>query len=307
MKEASAIRRTAGTTASPVPPDAAPGRNPHETAFGCPRDFLSHRFVYLVISPRARGLSVGVNMNPDAGCNFNCVYCEVDRRKARDEQQLDLAVMAEELTATLRLVNSGGLRENPCYRRLPDELLQLRHVTLSGDGEPTLASNFRAAVQEVLHVRALCGVPFFKLVLVTNATGLNRPDVRKGLKLLTQADEVWAKLDGGTQEYLNRVSGAEVPLDAVLDNILKLGRQRPVVIQSLFPALNDEEPPLSEITEYALRLKELKECGAQISLVQIYSATRPTHNPACGHLPLRALSSIAQIVRRATGLKVEVY
>lgn len=246
-------------------------------------------------------------MNPDAGCNFNCVYCEVDRRKARDEQQLDLAVMAEELTATLRLVNSGGLRENPCYRRLPDELLQLRHVTLSGDGEPTLASNFRAAVQEVLHVRALCGVPFFKLVLVTNATGLNRPDVRKGLKLLTQADEVWAKLDGGTQEYLNRVSGAEVPLDAVLDNILKLGRQRPVVIQSLFPALNDEEPPLSEITEYALRLKELKECGAQISLVQIYSATRPTHNPACGHLPLRALSSIAQIVRRATGLKVEVY
>jgi wyosine [tRNA(Phe)-imidazoG37] synthetase (radical SAM superfamily) len=215
--------------------------------------------------------------------------------------------MAQELTRTLRLVTGGGLRENPCYRRLPDELLQLRHVTLSGDGEPTLAPNFAAAVQAVLHVRALGGIPFFKLVLVTNATGLNRPEVKRGLKLMTQTDEIWAKLDGGTQEYLNRVCGAEVPLDTVLDNILRLGRQRPIIIQSLFPAINDQEPPLSEITEYALRLKELKESGAEISLVQIYSATRPTHNPACGHLPLRSLSSIAQIVRRATGLKVEVY
>lgn len=246
-------------------------------------------------------------MNPDAACNFNCVYCEVDRRRGGREQQLDLGVMSEELTHTLRLVNSGGLREHSCYRRLPDELLQLRHVTLSGDGEPTLAPNFTAAVQAALHVRALGGMPFFKLVLVTNATGLNQSEVKRGLKLLTHSDEIWAKLDGGTQEYLNRVSGAEVPLETVLDNILKIGRQRPIVIQSLFPAINDEEPPLSEITQYAVRLKELKESGAQISLVQIYSATRPTHNPACGHLPLRSLSSIAQIVRRATGLKVEVY
>ena len=306
MKEASGIRRTSAAVANPAQLVAGPSNDLRETAFGCPRDFLSQRFVYVVLSPRARGLSVGVNMNPDAACNFNCVYCEVDRRKVRGEQQLDIGVMAEELTRTLHLISDGRLREHPCYRRLPDELLQLRHVTLSGDGEPTLAPNFSTAVQEVLHVRALSGIPC-KLVLVTNATGLNRPDVQKGLKLLTQTDEVWAKLDGGTQEYLNRVSGAEVPLHAVLNNILKLGRRRPVVIQSLFPAINDQEPPLSEVTQYAVRLKELKESGARISLVQIYSATRPTHNPACGHLPLRALSSIAQIVRRATGLKVEVY
>lgn len=303
MKEASGIAKPPGPDPAPQPAR----HDPRETAFGCPRDFLSQRFVYVVISPRARGLSIGVNMNPDAACNFNCVYCEVDRRRGGREKTLDLRVMAEELTHTLMLVNGGGLREQPCYRRLPDELLQLRHVTLSGDGEPTLAPDFAAAVQSVLHVRALGGMPFFKLVLVTNATGLNRPEVKRGLKLLTQSDEIWAKLDGGTQAYLNRVSGAEVPLGTVLDNILKIGQHRPVVIQSLFPAINDEEPPLSEITEYALRLKELKESGAQISLVQIYSATRPTHNPACGHLPLRSLSSIAQIVRRATGLKVEVY
>jgi len=34
-----------------------------ETAFGCPREFLHNHFVYVVVSPRARELSVGVNMN----------------------------------------------------------------------------------------------------------------------------------------------------------------------------------------------------------------------------------------------------
>src|SRR5207249_5226900 len=86
-----------------------------------------------------------------------------------------------------------------------------------------------------------------------------------------------------------------------------VGRQRPIVIQSLFPAIGGEEPPLEEIEQYARRLLELKEAGADISLVQIYSATRPSANSACGHLPLRVLSRIAQTVRQTTGLKAEVF
>ena len=55
------------------------------------------------------------------------------------------------------------------------------------------------------------------------------------------------------------------------------------------------------------RLRELKESGAQIPLVQIYSATRPTAHSECSHLPLRNLSAIAQRVREATGLEAEVF
>ena len=76
-------------------------------AFGSPRDFLENRFVYVVVSPRARGLSVGVNMNPDQQCNFDCAYCEVDRAKP-GRQQLDVEVMATELETTLALARSGG-------------------------------------------------------------------------------------------------------------------------------------------------------------------------------------------------------
>jgi wyosine [tRNA(Phe)-imidazoG37] synthetase (radical SAM superfamily) len=250
-------------------------------------------------------LSVGVNMNPDKNCNFSCVYCEV-HRNGDPRQDLDVEVMAVELRRTLALVRAGRLRDRAWYHSLPDELLQLRHVALSGDGEPTLSPKFAEALQAVVHVRALGGYPF-KLVLITNATGLDLPMVQQGLKSFTRSDEIWAKLDGGTQAYVNKVNRAEVPLEKVLANILLVGRQRPVVIQSLFPSFGNEEPPLEEIEQYSRRLLQLKNSGAHISLVQIYSATRPSAQSECGHLPLKSLSKIAQTVRQATGLKAEVF
>ena len=220
---------------------------------------------------------------------------------------MEVDVIAAELKKTLGFVHAGRLRERPWYRNLPDELLQLRHVALSGDGEPTLSPAFSEALQAIAHVRALSGFPFFKLVLLTNATGLDLPQVQQGLKSFTRSDEVWAKLDGGTQAYVNKVNRSEVHLQKILSNILMLGRQRPVVIQSLFPAIHGEEPPLEEIEQYAQRLLELKNAGAEISLVQIYSATRPSPNSESGHLPLKVLSRIAQTVRQTTGLKAEVF
>jgi wyosine [tRNA(Phe)-imidazoG37] synthetase (radical SAM superfamily) len=278
-----------------------------ETAFGCPRDFLDNRFVYAVVSARARGLSLGVNMNPDKRCNFDCLYCEVDRRSPPRETKLDVNAMAAELHKTLAFVLAGKLHGRLGYSTLSRELLTLRHVALSGDGEPTLAPNFAEAVQAVVHVRALGEFPFFKIVLITNATGLDQSQVQQGLKQLTRSDEIWAKLDGGTQAFLQKVDRPNVPLEKVLANILLVGRQRPVVIQSLFPAINGEEPPAREIEEYAQRLKELKAAGADISLVQIYSAMRPMFHAECGHLPLKTLSHIAQTVRQVASLKAEVF
>ena len=279
-----------------------------EVAFDRPRDFLSNRFVYAVISSRARGLSLGVNMNPDRHCNFDCLYCEVDRRTPVPEVKLDVGAVEAELHKTLAFVLQGQLHGRPQYQSLPDELLQLRHVALSGDGEPTLSPNFAEAVQTVIHIRASGGFPFFKIVLITNATGLDRPQVQESLKHFTKSDEIWVKLDGGTQEYLNKVCRLKnVSLEKILSNILQTARQRPVVIQSLFPAINGEEPSPEEIGQYAQRLKELKDNGAQILLVQIYSAARPMAHAECGHLPLKTLSNIAQTVRQVAGLKAEVF
>lgn len=276
-----------------------------EAAFGYPRDFLNNRFVYLVISPRAKGLSIGVNLNPVVKCTLNCLYCEVDRERTPCECELDVDRMGDELRQMLLSVTPDWLRQFPRYARLPEDLLQIRHVALSGDGEPTLSRHFVEAVQAVAHVRALLG--FFKVVLLTNSMSLHLPEAQAGLRFLTSEDEIWAKLDGGTQQYLEKLNGGAVSLQRVLENILLVGRRRPVVIQSLFPAIDGKAPSGPEIHEYAARLKELKEAGANITLVQIYSATRPMHRSGCSHLPLKILSQIAATVRNTTGLRAEVY
>ncbi len=295
------------TTVAPVKRKVTPVfHSPvRETAFDRPRDFLGNHYVYVVISSRAGGLSLGVNMNPDKKCNFDCSYCEVDRRTPSRAAKLDVDVMATELRKTIGFIHSGKLAERPLYHTLPAELLDLKQVALSGDGEPTLATNFSEAVQSVARVRALGR--FFKVVLITNGTGLDQPEVLPGLEFLTRSDEIWIKLDGGTQAFIDKVNRPDVPLEKILANILLVGRLRPVVIQSMFPAIHGDEPPFEEIREYCLRLKELKAGGAQISLVQIYSAARPRVNPEWGHLPLRVLSQIAQTVRQTTGLRAEVF
>jgi wyosine [tRNA(Phe)-imidazoG37] synthetase (radical SAM superfamily) len=277
------------------------------SGFEAPREFLGNRWVYLVLSPRARGLSVGVNLNPDRRCNFDCVYCDVERGAPAHGLDLDLDRLAGELTHTLEHVVQGRVRQLNGYRDLPEDLLQLRQVAISGDGEPTLCPKFADALGAIVHVRARGQFPFFKIVLLTNATRLNEPEVQNGLRLLVPQDEVWAKLDAGTNEYLQRINRSQVSLERILGNIMQLGRHRPVVIQSLFPLVDDREPTEQEIQQYAHRLCELQTAGAQISLVQICSATRHSVRSQCGHLPLRVLSRIAQTVRAATGLSVEVF
>ena len=144
------------------------------------REFLGNRFVYALVSARAHGLALGVNMNPDQACNFDCVYCEVVRRESRPRVRLTADQVAEELRRTLALVQAGELAATEPFRRLPLELLRLKQVNLSGEGEPTLCPDFCEIAQAVVHVRACSGLPFFKIVLFTNATALDRPALLHG-------------------------------------------------------------------------------------------------------------------------------
>lgn len=281
-------------------------RRSADTAFGHPREFLGNRYVYAVLSQRARGLSIGVNLTPDKQCNFHCAYCEVDRAVAGPSTPIDLGVLVDELDVMLQEVRGNRLRELKRFWRAPADLLELKEVALSGDGEPTLCPQFAAVVDAVLRCRAR-QVRGFKVVLITNASGLHRSPVRRALRRLAPDDEIWVKLDAGTEDHMRRVNAPDVTLGEVLHNILTIGRQRPVVVQSLFPRLGREGPTPEEVEAYAHRLRQLKQGGAQIELVQVYSAHRPPHLPHCSHLPLKQLSHIARRVREVAGLRAEVF
>ncbi len=282
-----------------------PARPP--TALGCVPDFLDNRFVYLVISPRLGGLAVGVNVSLEGVCNFACLYCEVQRPEPLAKNRMDLDLMTSELENTLEWVRSGKIRERSAYAGMDSALLELREVVLSGNGEPTLSPTFADAVQCVMQVRAKNAASFFKVVLLTNGSGLDLPAVQEGLKFFTHRDEIWIKLDAGTQAYMSKINGEHASLEKVLKNALELGRQRPIAIQSLFPLLGGQEPPPGEIDAYLERLRELKGEGAQIAMVQVFSAAGSMRDTGCEYLPLKSLHQIRQRIVSETGIRAEVF
>lgn len=266
-------------------------------------------FVQTVVSPRARGLSVRLNLNPDGFCNFDCVYCDVRRSPVRGEPMVpDVTRMMADLAATLEVIQSGRAREElPGLATAPAEFLRLGHVALSGNGEPTLCPIFEEVVHHVLQLRAHGAFGFFKLALVTNSSRLNDPQVRRSLRLFTPQDEVWAKLDAGTADWYRQVNRPQVAFDEVLEGITSLGRERPLVIQSLFPRIAGRGVSPLEQEAYLQRLISLRQAGTKIDFVQVYSAHRPPVLRTCTHAALAELSSLARRVRDVAGIPAGVF
>ncbi|MDW8343354.1 MAG: radical SAM protein [Verrucomicrobiae bacterium] len=273
-----------------------------------PRDFESFRYVYPVISRRSRGLSIGLNVNPDKRCNFDCIYCQVNRTVPSAVNEFDLTVAEQELRAMLDWVRDGRLREHPQFAGVPEEKLQLRDIALSGDGEPTTLPNFSDTIAMIARVKP----PGCKIVLITDAAGLDRADVRRGLAIMDQHEgEVWGKLDAGTPEYYRLVNRTAVPFERVLKNLALTARDRPIVIQSLFMKIHGEGPSETELAAYCQRLRDIR----NIRLVQVYTVARRPMTLVEG-VPawqfVTALSNaevdvITARVRRETGLTAESF
>ena len=265
------------------------------------------RLVRAVISQRAGGLLIVINMNPDQECNFDCLYCEVRRSPQFKRRRMNVRVMSKELQELLFKLQPGRAHALKELAKLPTEFHRLNAVALSGDGEPTLCPKFYEVVKEVIRIRESRRFPWFKLILVTNATALHLARVWRGMKLFSEDDEIWVKLDAGTPTYMRFVNNTRISLQSVLLNIKKLGQQRPVMIQSMFCSIDGHGPTDAEIKQYGQRLNELKQEGTRIAMVQIYSVIRPSARPGCVHLPLARLSEIARLVQESTGLETEVY
>ena len=272
------------------------------------RSWQANLYVYPVISRRSRGLSIGVNLNPDKVCNFDCVYCCVDRTTPPAVRKVDLSRLEQELDHLLQLACSGELFTQPPFDQTPEHLRRVNDVAFSGDGEPTSFGQFPDACRMAVRLLQKHHRPDVKVVIITNATLFQQSRVREALAYLDHHNgEIWAKLDAGTEAYYQEVERTKIPLRRVLDNILEAGKLRPIVIQSLFLRLHEQGPPSEEIDAYAARLKEVSAGGCRIKLVQVYTVARSTAVAACTPLPARELDEISEKVRRETGLTVETY
>jgi wyosine [tRNA(Phe)-imidazoG37] synthetase (radical SAM superfamily) len=269
------------------------------------RQFADLTFVYPVISRRSRGLSIGVNLNPDKICNFDCVYCEVDRRTPPKVTKIDLGLVREELVAMIRLAREGGLAREPKFREVARLTRDIKDIAFSGEGEPTLVHNFAECVQLVADVKRSEHLDRTRIVLVTDAAGLDKADVRRGLKIMDANNgEIWAKLDAGTEEYFRKLNRSHVRFSRILSNLLATARLRPIIIQTMLLKLHGEPISTDELRAYCARLQEMLQHGARIKEVHAYTIARPAPETFATKLSKKELESLAAFIHRETGIPV---
>jgi wyosine [tRNA(Phe)-imidazoG37] synthetase (radical SAM superfamily) len=274
-----------------------------------PRLYRDNRYVYPVLSRRAHGISIGINLNPDKICNFDCIYCQVDREVPPVVRDVDETRLYDELRDTLRQAQSGALFERDEFKPLGPAERAIRDVTFAGDGEPPSYPNFTGVVRETIRIKKEEGFEKVPINLLTNATLIDRPRVQEGMRLIdADGGAHWLKLDAGTEAYYQLVERTTIPLARVLANISAAARERPVVIQSLFLRLREEAPSAAEIDAWCEKLETILKEGGAIRLVQVYTVARPPAESYVTPLSDQEVDAIAaEARRRLPGIAVEAF
>jgi wyosine [tRNA(Phe)-imidazoG37] synthetase (radical SAM superfamily) len=262
------------------------------------RTFENFRFVYPVLSRRSQGLSLGVNLNPDKVCNFDCIYCQVDRTTAAETTFVETEQLLTELDIGLRMILSDDIYNIEKFRHTPPELRRLNDIAFSGDGEPTTYRNFDEIIAACAEIKRRHKLDDVKMVLITNASMFHREHVKRGLAILDENNgEIWAKLEAGTEPYYKLVERTTVPFRQVLENITEAAKIRPLVIQSLFMRINSEPPPPAELAAFCDRLNEIVTAGGKIKAVQIYTIARRPAESFVAPLTNAEVDAIVELVR----------
>ncbi len=264
-------------------------------------------YVYAVYSRRSGGISIGVNLNPDKICNFDCIYCQVDR-STRSAERVVLPRLEQELSTVFARLADGSWLATPPFSTLPKEKRRVRDVAFSGDAEPTSSPAFPAAVQWVAELKQQYRFHDLELVLITNATLLHRPAIQEALRTLHAAHGViWAKLDAGTEEEYRLVNRSAVPFQRILDNIAGVARRWPVVIQTMVFETRSSHRRYPAVAPYVARIEAMLAGGSRIRQIQLYSVARRPAVPEVRAVDPDTLSAMATEVSAATGLRVDVY
>ncbi|MBF0122768.1 MAG: radical SAM protein [Candidatus Omnitrophica bacterium] len=141
------------------------------------------KYIYGPVYSWRMGFSLGIDpLNTSVkSCNFGCSYCQLG--------------LADVLPSDRRVfVPASWIVEE--VKALPQDC-KIDYLTFSGNGEPTLASNLGEMMLALRDVRPE------KIAVITNATLITRPDVRRDLRL---ADLVLLKIDAPDQDLFEKIN-----------------------------------------------------------------------------------------------------
>ncbi len=231
------------------------------------RGSLGNSLVYPVLSRRAGGLSIGINLFPQRKeCSFDCPYCEI--LPFIPGEPLSLPTLEKELAETVAsCLDTAGSRG------------RIRDICLSGNGEPTLSPYLQPVLEIAAGIRRNAGLAASEVPLriITNSTGFLKKDVVTALRAFHAREglSIWAKLDAGSDAWFRAISGSAFTIDEVTDAMGKFSLHVPITVQTMLCYIGNWIPDASEAEAYAERLNGMLRSGARIEELHFYTVARP--------------------------------
>ena len=273
------------------------------------RDVSGLTYVYPVVSRRAGGVSIGINLNINNACNWRCIYCQVPNLSRGTPPPINLALLEKELRGFLNELLHGNFMNE----FVDEKDRHLMDIAFSGNGEPTSAKDFPQVleiVEKVLKEFNLLNPenpsPILpnpiKVRLITNGSLMDKTHVLESMKHLANINgEVWFKVDAGTSEGIAKINDVNMSIASVIKRLKACAANCPTFVQTCMVAIDGQAPNQEEINAYIALLSQVKD---DIQGVHLYGLARPSMQaeaPRLSRLSPEWLEGVASKIR-ALGL-----
>ena len=270
------------------------------------RDIAGYKYIYPVMSRRAGGLSIGINLNTNNACNWRCVYCQVPDLVRGNAPDLDFSLLKQELTFFIDDVKNGNFYER---FEVPEQHQVIKDIAISGNGEPTSLEGFDEAISLIGETIVKSGIKeTHQFVLITNGSLIHKSQVKKGLALLRKFQgQVWFKLDSATQSGRRTINNAGISGGKYFENLLLSAQLCPTWIQTCVFAINKQSFDVKERDSYLQFLAEAQQ-KVHLEGVLLYTLARPSMQPEAKQLEKMTEPQLAEFAEEISkiGLQVRV-
>jgi len=263
------------------------------------RELSGLKYIYSVISRRAGGLSIGINLNVNNACNWQCIYCEIPNLTRGSPPPIELNVLENELRLFLHDIIHGDYME----RNVAIEDRHLKDIAFSGNGEPTSAAEFPQViliVKKILQEFDL--LHKIKIRLITNGSLMHEASVLKSIEMLEEINgEVWFKVDAATEETIKTVNQVNLKPNQILERLLNTANICPTFVQTCIFMIDGKSPYDKEIDAYIELINKAKKI---IKGVHLYGLARPSLQPRAGDLGRISEDELKNIAKKLIGLNI---
>jgi wyosine [tRNA(Phe)-imidazoG37] synthetase (radical SAM superfamily) len=255
------------------------------------RELSGLKYIYSVISRRAGGLSIGVNLNVNNACNWQCIYCEIPNLTRGSPPPIELDVLEDELRFFLHEIIHGDFME----KNVAIEDRHLKDIAFSGNGEPTSAEEFPQVILIVKKILEEFNLLHkIKIRLITNGSLMHKESVLEGIQVLAKINgEVWFKVDAGLEESTKVINQVNIKPQQAIDRLKRCSEICPTFVQTCIFTIDNKEPNNKEIDAY---IKLIDSAKKSIKGVHLYGIARPSMQPEAyrlGRVNINVLENIA--------------